>query len=85
MQDWFIFGAGLTVSALLAQAGPQLEMPSWLTTIGPWGVMYLVIDRLTRSHSKALDDLGKSVDKLAVILAKVEGIKSTEEEKKERG
>ena len=80
MQDWLIFGGGILASILIAESGTVLDVPNWLTTIGPWGVMYLVVERLTTSHTRAITDMAKSLDKLAVILAKVEGIKLKEHE-----
>ena len=80
MQDWLIFGGGILASIFIAESGTVLDVPSWVTTIGPWGVMYLVVERLTTSHTRAITDMAKSLDKLAVILAKVEGIKLKENE-----
>ncbi|MDO4571040.1 MAG: hypothetical protein Q4D38_14460 [Planctomycetia bacterium] len=75
MQDWAIFGGGFLASILIAESGQFFDVPAWVTTIGPWGVMYLVVERLTTSHARAIADLAKSVNNFAVILAKVEGIK----------
>lgn len=82
MQDWLVFGLGIGASVLIAEVGTALDVPGWLTTIGPWGVMYLVIERLTVSHARAIADMAKSVNNLAVILAKVEGVKMKETEPK---
>ncbi|MDO4574258.1 MAG: hypothetical protein Q4D98_03490 [Planctomycetia bacterium] len=64
-----------------------MDMSGWLTTIGPWGVMCLVVERLTNNHARALADVTKSlktleetVGMLAVIVAKVEGMKQEQEE-----
>ena len=86
MQDWLIFAAGLTASICLAESGTVFEVPGWVTTIGPWGVMYFVIDRLTSGHTKALAEIAANVNRLTAVIAKVEGIKleetSTKEESK---
>ena len=80
MQDWIVFSIGLVSSIVLAEAGTTCDVPGWVTTIGPWGVMYFIIDRLTSGHAKALMQMAKNVNKLAVILAKVEGVKLDETE-----
>ena len=82
MQDWIIFGSGLIASILIAESGTAFDVPGWVTTIGPWGVMYLIVERLTTNHSRALVEVKASLDKLAVILAKVEGIKIDQEQGK---
>ena len=82
MQDWAIFGGGFLASILIAESGQFFDVPGWVTTIGPWGVMYLVVERLTTSHARAIADLAKSENKFAVILAKVEGIKNEQEKEK---